>query len=156
LEEPQRALIEQHQATVPVDLIGLARALGLEVLASTLGPGISGELRRKADGSFQIRVNRHDAKKRQRFTVAHEIAHFLLHRDEVGDGIEDDVLYRSRLSNPIEAQANRLASDILMPEQQVRNMFHRTSGVTLEERLSRVSDEFGVSDAALKIRLGLQ
>lgn len=59
-----------------------------------------------------IYVNKGHHVNRRRFTTAHEIAHFILHQDFIGDGIADDGLYRSKLSNAMEAQANKLAADI--------------------------------------------
>ncbi|MCV5491602.1 ImmA/IrrE family metallo-endopeptidase, partial [Escherichia coli] len=64
-------------------------------------------------------MNQHDMQARRRYTLAHEIAHFLLHRHLLRDGITDDVLYRSSQSSQIEAEANRLAADIIMPMHQV-------------------------------------
>lgn len=94
LDQTYRNTIADYQEVAPVRLSDLARALGVPVKAATLGPGISGEIRPN-DGGFIIRINRHDPAKRQRFSVAHELAHFLLHADQIGTGISDDVLYRS-------------------------------------------------------------
>ncbi len=145
--------IMQHQKELPVSVGSIAKALGLKVKSSTLKPGISGEIRKDGD-SYLIKVNRHDVKTRQRFTVAHEIAHFLLHEDKIGDGIVDDVLYRSSLSDVLEAQANRLAADILMPMNLIidRLEFHKKN--KKEKRIEIVSKEADVSTTALNIRLG--
>jgi Zn-dependent peptidase ImmA (M78 family) len=148
-----RSTIEERQAAMPIRLSRLANDFGVAVKAATLAPGISGELRPHEDG-FIIRVNRHDPPRRQRFTVAHELAHYLLHRDQIGDGIEDDALYRSELSDAREAEANRLAADILMPLALVRDAKVRFE--QLDDRaITMIADEFGVSEAAMKIRLGL-
>lgn len=98
----ERNVVETHQRQVPVKVSSLAHELGLKILASTLPAGIAGELR-PSGGRFVVRVNRHDSKGRQRFTVAHEVAHYLLHREHIGVGITDDVLYRSSLSDAREA-----------------------------------------------------
>lgn len=153
LSPRDRAAIERRQQVLPLKLSGLASDLGVSVKAATLGPGISGELRPEG-GAFTIRVNRHDAPRRQRFTVAHELAHFLLHRDQIGDGIEDDALYRSELSDAREAEANRLAADILMPMSLVRDAKSRFEHLN-ETAITLIADEFGVSESAMKIRLGL-
>jgi Zn-dependent peptidase ImmA (M78 family) len=100
-----------------------------------------------------IRINRHDAPVRQRFTVAHEISHYLLHREQIGSGIRDDVLYRSALSDAREAEANRLAADILMPESAVRAARERLRGMQDDEAVLELAQQFGVSEAAMKIRL---
>ncbi|MFC5344867.1 ImmA/IrrE family metallo-endopeptidase [Brevundimonas staleyi] len=147
----QREVIAAAQAAQPVRLGDIARAFGISVKASTLPAGISGEIR-PSGGAFEIKVNRHDSRGRQRFTVAHELAHFLLHRDQIGSGVSDDALYRSSLSDAREAEANRLAADILMPRESVRAAFAESVG-SFEERLQFLADHFGVSEAAMAIRL---
>lgn len=149
-----RELIERFQRRAPVDLQGLARALGLTVKAATLGPGKSGEIRPDGMGSYIIRVNRHDSLGRQRFTVAHEIAHFLLHRDLIGSGISDDALYRSNQTDRVEAEANRLASDIVMPSSLVMNAIKVAEDLGVSDVPNQLAESFQVSPIAMKIKLG--
>lgn len=155
LDPTARQSIENFQDHLPVRLPQIAQALGIPVKAATLGPGISGELRPDGHGGFVIRVNRHDPLKRQRFTVAHEIAHYLLHRDEIGDGIEDDVLYRSDLSDLREQQANRLAADILMPRSLLADEKEAANEKGVGDIVLYLAERFAVSEAAMRIRLGL-
>jgi hypothetical protein len=152
LDPTVRALIEECQDAPPVRLPELARALGVPIKASTLAPGISGEIRPSGDG-FVIRVNRHDPIKRQRFTVAHELAHFLLHRNEIGNGIADDVLYRSSLSDRREQQANRLAADILMPVALLVEAQQAAEEKGVGDVVLYLSDMFAVSEAAMRIKV---
>lgn len=155
LDPAVRAQIEECQDVAPVRLPDLARTLGVAVKAATLAPGISGEIRPSPDGvGFVIRVNRHDPPKRQRFTVAHELAHFLLHRDEVGNGIQDDVLYRSSLSDRREQQANRLAADILMPASLLTEAREAAEEKGVGDLVLYLSDRLGVSEAAIRIKIG--
>lgn len=154
LSDRERDLIHRHQNGFPVKLSSLAREFGLKVVASTLPPGISGEIRPSGSG-FTISVNRHDSSRRQRFTVAHEIAHYLLHKDQIGDGISDDVLYRSSLSDWREAEANRLAAEILLPREAVNSKVQESHGLSEGEMVSLLAGEFGVSEIAIRIRLGL-
>jgi hypothetical protein len=78
---------------------------------------VSGRLARIVDASgrtsFSIDVNGRHSDARRRFTLAQEIAHFLLHRDLMRDGIVDNAMYRSGLPDPIETEANRLAAELL-------------------------------------------
>jgi hypothetical protein len=147
-----RATIEEHQDAAPVKLSQLARALGVPVKAATLAPGISGEIRPDGEG-FVIRVNRHDPSKRQRFTVAHELAHFLLHSDQINNGIADDVLYRSALSDRREAQANRLAADILMPDELVRQSVEAAQEKGVGDLILFLAEQFSASEGAMRIKL---
>jgi hypothetical protein len=152
LDAADRVKIADHQDVAPVRLSELAKALGVPVKAATLGPGISGEIRPSENG-FVIRINRHDPAKRQRFTVAHELAHFLLHADQIGTGISDDVLYRSSLSDRREAQANRLAADILMPDNLVRQQVEAAHEKGVGDLVLFLAEEFAVSEAAMRIKL---
>lgn len=140
----------------------IASALGLSVKSTVFSdPNVSGEIRRvnehQEGGEFVIRVNRFENKFRQRFTVAHEIAHFLLHREELenGDGIQDDVLFRSRLTNAIEAEANRLAADLIMPMEKVAQRVNelRAEDFEIGGIAEILSFEFKVSLTAMQIRL---
>ena len=115
------------------------------------------------------------------FTLAHEIGHWLLHRDDH----RELVTLRRDLSaarNPTEWEANRFAVHLLMPGKLVRTEFIRRYGsisrafddlsVSARERwssrreyarfmasrgqsssLSAIDDEFGVSSTAMAIRL---
>jgi hypothetical protein len=147
-------LITHFQSRAPVDILGLANALGLNVWEDDLPDGISGKLFRDADNGgvsgYSILVNSPEPPVRKRFTTAHEIAHFILHREVIDSGIEDDALYRSRLSNAMEAAANRLAADILMPYRLIRDL--QREGWT---EIPDLAKELQVSQHALSIRLGV-
>jgi len=157
VEEGSRAIVARHLDSVPVSVSAIARDLGLKVLAATLPVGVSGEIRPGGVGAgFTIRVNRHDSLARQRFTVAHEIAHFLLHREQIGSGISDDVLYRSSLSDQREAEANRLAADMLMPDSAIQRLRQEVAGQSKESMVTAIADALNVSEAAVAIRLGIR
>lgn len=156
LPSPVRETIQAHQLDLPIKLSSIARALNVELRAATLPVGISGELRPDpASGKFIIRANRHDGARRQRFTIAHEIAHYLLHRDQIGSGITDDVLYRSGLSDSREAEANRLAADILMPRSLIDESRTEAERLGVADVVGYLADKFEVSEAAMRIRLGI-
>lgn len=136
----------------PVDVVGLARRLGVEVYrAKGWDDNISGMIRRDEDGeAYSIYVNDSHSETRQRFTIAHELAHLMLHQPLIGDGIADDVLYRSGLSNGVEAEANAMAADILMPMERVLPLWRDT-----DKSLHDMAGVFNVSPQAMGIRLGV-
>jgi hypothetical protein len=156
LPEDVRDTLEAHQLEAPVKLSTIAKALGVTLRASTLPAGVSGEIRPAGSpGEFTIKVNRHDGARRQRFTIAHELAHYLLHRDQIGSGIEDDALYRSSLSDTREAEANRLAADILMPSRLIEEELASAKALGVNDLVAYMADRFEVSEAAMRIRLGM-
>ncbi|MEX0604992.1 MAG: ImmA/IrrE family metallo-endopeptidase [Marinobacter sp.] len=154
LPDNQKKVIEKHQTKFPIPVGAIAKELGIMVKKSTLPAGISGEIK-EINGVCLVRVNRHDVKARQRFTLAHEIAHFLLHRDRLRGGITDDVLYRSSLSDVLEAQANRLGADIIMPFHLIRASQSFKSDLKKEAQCEAIAEEAQVSPTAIKIRLGI-
>ncbi len=149
----QVSIIQVYQTTFPIKVGAIAKAFGLIVKASTLPGNISGEIK-ETNGEVIIRVNRHDVKYRQRFTLAHEIAHFLLHRRYIGDGITDDALFRSKLSSSIEEEANNLAADILMP-MHLLTTHKKVNEITLkgEALYEKLAQDFEVSSTSLKYQL---
>ncbi|MEM6603185.1 MAG: ImmA/IrrE family metallo-endopeptidase [Pseudomonadota bacterium] len=136
--------------TIPVDVYGLIREMGLRIFEATYeDDDISGQIiRDEENNSYIIYVNAGHSHTRKRFTAAHELGHYVLHRDQIGDGITDDALYRSRLSNPTEWEANRFAADILMPRDKV-DYYASING----NNISILANIFQVSEQAMAIRL---
>ncbi len=148
-------IVRAHQTHAPIQTVPLANSLGVNVYHVPNWPSdLSGKIMRsEAHGGasgYAIYVNKDHHVNRRRFTTAHEIAHFILHQDSIGDGIADDGLYRSRLSNSMEAQANRLAADILMPWE-LLNLYIDGG----ETSVDTLADTFQVSTSAMSIRLGV-
>jgi len=139
----------------PVKLGAIAERLGVKVLLSTLPRGTSGQIGQE-DGDFVIRINRHEAKHRQRFTLAHELAHFLLHRDRIvaEGGWSENVLLRAP-NQPIqiEYEANRLASDLVIPSHLLAQATADYTGPMTSEVIEDLARRFGVSTAAMEIKL---
>jgi Zn-dependent peptidase ImmA (M78 family) len=144
-------------ADAPVQVGLIAERLGLEVLSLTLSTEISGLIRRKANGSYEIHVNNTDAAVRQRFTVCHEIAHYLLHRGLIdAEGITDNILYRSKLTNRQEAEANKLGAAILLPWPKVTEWHQeRFGGPPNKENIDQIASAFRASSLAVGFRLGI-
>ena len=156
VEQSQRAIIDRYLSEYPVKLGHLARELGLAIKVASMGTGVSGQIMKEGD-HYVIRVNRNEARERQRFTIGHEIAHFLLHKpiiDSSPDGITDNVLYRSGAPERIEYEANRLAAALVMPmgliEKKLREEF---DSVVTEATIESLASAFEVSKAAMEIRL---
>jgi len=159
----------------------LHRRDGLVVRERILGRDVAGMIR-FGEGSGEITLDQAIAiSPMASFTLAHEVGHWLLHRDH---GNELVTLRRDlRTSpNPLEHQANRFAVHLLMPADLIQAEFNRRYGTAsqvfaeqapgMQERWARRRDyskfkatkgqhisvpslveEFGVSPAAMAIRL---
>lgn len=149
-----RADIDKYLSEHPVKLGAIAKRLGVKVLLSTLPRGTSGQIGQE-NGDFVIRINRHEAKHRQRFTLAHELAHYLLHRELIvaEGGWSENVLLRSGQPANVEYEANRLASDLVLPSAQLAEATAEYSGPMTPEVIEDLARRFGVSTAAMEIKL---
>lgn len=77
---------------------------------------------------------------RQRFDVAHELGHLVMHSDaEPGGRI-------------VEEQAHRFAAELLMPADQIRDHLPAAMGGDVWQRLARLKEQWGVSIQALLYR----
>lgn len=156
IDMQHKEIIANFTAQEPVKLVGLATALGLEVFKSPLKPEVSGliEPSDTAASGFRIRINRHEMAERQRFTLAHEIAHFLLHRDKIGAGVVDNVMYRSNLSSQLEVEANKLAAELIMPRDLINKQLAKLGDMDINDAVIALAEQFRVSQPAMRIRLG--
>lgn len=153
LDDNTKKLI-QSIATIPnVPLGAIAKGLGINVMLATLPLEISGQIKRdKEANQYEILINRYENRRRQRFTLAHEIAHFLLHQDLIGDGLSDDILYRSGLPEAKEFEANRLAADLIMPLDLIVK-YTLDKDPQSQSTARELADIFQVSDMAMGVRL---
>lgn len=97
-----------------------------------------------------IAINKKHAPQRQKFTMAHELGHYLMHRDD-GVQFQDIVFFRTSesKSNSIEYAANEFAANLLMPEEEMRNFIDNEN----VKKLSDLANIFGVSANAVSYRV---
>ena len=124
---------------LPVDVSLIAEKLGLKVIDFDFPESFSGVLK-KEHGA--IGVNKNHSLVRRRFTIAHELGHFLLGHQE--DSIDDQL----DKPMPLEREANTFASHLLMPTDLIVKKVGET-GIDLE----LFAKEFLVSKQAMTIRL---
>ena len=109
-------------------------------------PATSGTLTFE-EGTWLIRVNMNHNSKRQRFTILHELGHYIMHRNKL-QSFTDEIFFRAGVKGDIEYRANEFASKLLMPEDFVRKAI--ADGV---RNLGLLAERFDVSSPAMKIRV---
>jgi Zn-dependent peptidase ImmA (M78 family) len=137
-----------------VDLKKIALKLGLKIAEEDLPDSISGALDTRTLDK-KILLNRNHSEVRKRFTLAHEIAHFVLH-DFTNIHIDKKLFFRAdTLTNKQEREANLFAAELLMPEAIVRAQFALLQKEDWFEELDTdsLARYFKVSVPALLIRL---
>lgn len=164
MEDEAQALLDELQIrTVPVPLDKIARALGARVSYSPLDEELSGMVFIK-DAVPIIGVNSLHHANRQRFTLAHEIAHLRLHRAEITQAVHVDkrfaenVLRRDHRSSAgtdtREIEANQFAAALLMPRARLLEALEEIElDIEDEKALKDLARTFKVSQATLQYRI---
>ncbi len=148
----------------PINVEGVAKHLGLRIISMDLEKGVSGLLITKPSMSC-IAIREDDPPVRQRFSIAHEIAHFCLrHQFEPGEHVHVDrghlISQRDRQSsmgtNLKEVEANQFAACLLMPSALVRASIKELNTDELyDAHITALAAKFKVSEQAMTIRLSV-
>lgn len=159
----------EFRLPIPVDKI--AKQLDVKVMyVETEDDDLSGFFYRDpSSGKAVIGINDDHFRTRQRFTLAHELAHLILHSyddlhyDRKGYGTDYGRIRKrdgesATGENRDEIEANYFAAELLMPEELI---FERIEQLELEDIFERSADaavkslakEFDVSPLALTIRM---
>ena len=157
----EKTLRDTDTFRVPVRIDHVAQRLNLTMEAGALGDNVSGMLMIKGERGA-IGYNSAHARVRQRFTIAHEIAHFLLHAKRGGKPqlfIDSFMSFRRDATSSTgaerdEVEANQLGAALLMPRSLVEKEL-RSNDLNLDEdeAIDFLARRFQVSHAAMTNRL---
>ncbi|ODS57844.1 MAG: hypothetical protein ABS36_05230 [Acidobacteria bacterium SCN 69-37] len=145
----------------PIDVNRIAKDLGLQILSEDLGAEVSGLLVNNGRNAY-ICVQKSDAETRRRFTIAHEIGHFVLRHQFIGgEHVHVDkgnfISQRGPRSSagvdPMEIEANQFAASLLMPSRIVRKLAEQQGLPLWDSDVSELAKTFKVSEQAMTIRL---
>ena len=150
--------------TYPVEIIRICNENGLKVFEEYLDDDVSGlivvdekEWPKYGTNQF-ILVNLVESASRRRFTIAHELAHFVLHRNGSYLYAHRDINTEGIVRSKIEQEANYFAANILMPEKLIREkvddlkneIWGKLPNFVL---IHEIADHFVVSESAAEVRL---
>lgn len=159
IDERAGKLLQQSDAlALPVNLSRVVECLGLSLNEKPLENEYSGFLAVKEK---TIVVNLRHPSVRRRFTIAHEIGHYQLHRrsEDIPVFIDRAVYHRKEsvagVDHLMEMQANAYAAGLLMPETLLDNYLEDHPALDLEKPadIKTLAEEFEVSRPAMEFRL---
>lgn len=139
-------------AAAPVPVKEIAERNGVEVVLADFGPN-----RDRVSGICDFRnrrifVNVADIFVRRRFTIAHELGHWILHRD-LYEANPDEYRFLPRFQHtddqgPLEQEANRFAAHLLVPDRLLVPVVGAATASALAEifNVSRTMMEFRIRD----------
>jgi Zn-dependent peptidase ImmA (M78 family) len=157
-EKTERLLLDSKCYSIPINVQKCAEHLDVQVKALELDEDVSGFLLMKGK-SVHIGYNKNNGKQRQRFTIAHELGHYLLHAKDAKLFVDktEKVLYRDIHSSTgellKEREANAFAASLLMPQKLLIQEVEKIKNETKEKFISRLAKKFDVSEQAITIRL---
>ena len=143
---------------LPIAVRELAVSLGHTVRSALLDDQLSG-MAFIANDEKVIVVNSKHHQNRQRFTIAHELGHHIMHYDMLSKGVHVDkgVLRRDVLSSTgteiCEIEANAFAAELLMPERLINHAVSTDFDLDDDMAIGRLAAQFGVSAAAMSNRI---
>lgn len=138
------------EKTYPIKVVALAEAMGLSVYDATFDrDDVAGII--KANEK-KIYICKTDNAKRQRFSIAHEIGHYVLHYNSEYEFNENKhISFRDSLStlgfSIKEIEANYFAANILMPKDEVIKLYNN------EFSVMDMANYFAVSQTAMGHRI---
>jgi Zn-dependent peptidase ImmA (M78 family) len=158
IEKRAKEILRDHNLLdIPVDPLTLAKALGIKVMNAKFSePDKSGAIAKRS-GITSIFLDNDDTPARKRFSIAHEIGHYLLHMPT-----DDDLEIVDKTDNfrsiPEESsewtddrrkewEANIFAAALLMDEDLIRAEWLKSKDI------SKIAWRFQVSQSAVAIRL---
>ena len=147
----------------PIPIKKIVKQLNIKLNSFNLGDEISGALVIE-NGNARIGYNPFESEVRQRFTIAHELGHYILHKGVKKDGLFVDnvkVMFRRQNSTvrelKQEKEANAFAASILMPralvEKESEKLYRNGKFLTDDEIVKSLASTFKVSTIAMTYRL---
>lgn len=147
--------------SLPVKIEDIAKSRGLRVLPYAFDEEISGVLVIE-DNIGTIGYNQSESRVRRRFTVAHELGHYELHKDKANLFMDSGfkALFRSTTSGVteekqrMEQEANAFAASILMPEHLLRKELEKIEfDLSDDDDIKSLAKIFDVSFTAMYYRI---
>lgn len=157
-EHAKAILSEQRIILPPVPIDKIAHSYGVNVQYAPFDDALSGMAFIK-DGISIIGVNSLHHPNRQRFTIAHELGHHVMHKELLQSGVHVDkvVLKRDKVSaegiDSKEIEANAFAAEILMPGEWIESLILGGLDVNDEAKIMMLAKQVKVSTAALQFKI---
>lgn len=150
--EAEKIWAEMFLEELPLPILEVAESYGLTIREANFSrrPDLSGIL----DVEKQtVYLNRSDSPEHKRFTIAHELGHWILHRTMLTKGSELTIYYRRPLGcerDEREKEANCFAANLLVPLRQLKKYQGRYSNQVIAEIFAVSQQVVGYMLHALK------
>jgi Zn-dependent peptidase ImmA (M78 family) len=150
--ESRKYLDKFNIKEAPVPIEEIAEKMGIKISYAP-SEEYSGMLIRKENSQALMGINSNEIKTRMRFTIAHEVAHYIFDTKS-----EITIDYRNSFNmldkSDEEKRADLFAANILMPKKWIHLDFEKIPrGSFSQEHLTNLAKKYKVSLEAMKYRL---
>lgn len=147
----------QYFASGKVDILTLAKSVGLDVFGKHTNDDFNACIEfDDKNNKFYLYVNTNHPINRIRFSIAHELAHFILHENEIRHKKRIDRKNGGSLDSAKEKEADVFAAEILMPQEAIEdclNKYEFTNKTLNESIIVNIASKFKVSLMVAILRL---
>lgn len=145
--------LEIHYLEAPIKLQPILEKLQIVLEIGNLkidDEKISGAIKKKKSGEgATILLNSGDVFERQRFTIAHEIAHYIFEMQQSNENVIIETRSYKNSDLVKEIRADKFAAELLMPKELILKEYDSLIFPTISE----IARKFEVSKPAMRIRL---
>jgi Zn-dependent peptidase ImmA (M78 family) len=164
IETKVSSILSKHPVFNQWEIIqAVAQEEGIRIEQADL-QDLSGLLYKTDEGSWKILINKDDSLTRKLFTIAHELGHYFLHRNQANKFIDSEFSQTSynRSENTkyqiTELEANEFAANLIMPKRfldvEIGRLKNELKTETMDSNLIfLLANKFGVSPIAMFTRL---
>ncbi len=148
-------------SSAPIPIVKIMKLLGFEVIIQNydFSPTLSGiigidyKLKDKYKTDKVISINRNDNLGHQRFTMAHELCHYIFDFDRNNKLAFYDGYDTRNTNRPTEQRANTFAANLLMPKSLFIKAYANLSDLYLYDKVAELARQFQVSETAITKRI---
>lgn len=158
-ETANRLLTEANITSAPIDIESIIKKQGVKLGCAPAEDHINGFILRRVGSATVIGFNSNLKEVRQRFIMAHELGHLVLHSQSGlhvdRSNIREHGANTEKQAYEEEIEANRFAAEILMPEDFIRADLQgvRTLSADDDTKITELAAKYNVSRQAMTIRL---
>lgn len=153
IQQAEKLLKKYNIMTAPISVVEIAEGEELSIAVTSLEefrtpdkPVCAALLKEQK----VILVEKNDSQSRRRFSIAHELGHYILHPQELKNSPELGIFFRAPLGGEkdwLEREANCFAANLLVPARMLIEWYSKT------QNQHQLSEIFAVSSEVMGWRL---
>lgn len=155
-----RILLSHEFNVLPIKIEEIVKSLEITIKRYEFNEDVSGVLVIDENGQAIIGYNPNESESRKRFSIAHELGHYILHSNKSKGIFIDKLMFRkniklySKKEEKIEAEANYFAANLLMPKSLLLEEIKKLDSYADDDQnIGRLATIFNVSISAMTYRL---